>query len=103
MGNSFDLELCSRGEKTRPVHLQAVTFPAEPKLHSEKVAGDELGDLLLAGPEGGEADLLSSVNMDKVLEAGYKTHLAELREAGICKQRHVAQQLVAAVLGTIHV
>ena len=47
-------------------------IPTQSKLHGEEVAGDELGDLLLAGPEGGEADLLSSVNMDKVAEAGLR-------------------------------
>ena len=36
-------------------------IPTQSKLHGEEVTGDELGDLLLAGPEGGEADLLSSV------------------------------------------
>ena len=50
------------------------------------VAGGELLDELVRGPEAGEADLL-----------------AELGEGGVREQRHVAQQLVAHVLGTTHV
>ena len=50
------------------------------------VAGGELLDELVRGPEAGQPNLL-----------------AELGEGGVREQRHVAQQLVAHVLGTRHV
>ena len=50
------------------------------------VAGGELLDELVRGPEAGQADLL-----------------AELGEGGVREQGHVPQQLVAHVLGATHV
>ena len=73
--------------KNLPVHdpswfyLQFPVLASDAKLDGEPVAGGELLYELVAGPKRCEADLL-----------------AELSEGGVCKQRDMAQQLVADIL-----
>jgi len=78
-------ELAERGEQAGPVRLDLPVLPANSKLDGEPVTGGQFLDVVIAGPEGGEADFLG-----------------ELGKCRIGKEGHVTNQLVTHVgLGSV--
>ena len=80
------LQLPEGGEQAGTEGLQLALLPGDAELDGEPVAGGELLDVVIAGAQAGQANLL-----------------AELGEGGVSKEGDVAQQLVADVrLGCVH-
>ena len=79
-------QLPEGGEQAGPVGLQFSLLPGDPELDGEPVAGGQLLDVVVAGAQAGQANLL-----------------AELGKGGVSEERDVAEELVTDVgLGGVH-
>ena len=80
------LQLPEGGEEPGPVGLELPVLARDPELYGEPVAGGQLLDVVVAGAQAGQANLL-----------------AELGKGGVSKERDVAEQFVTNVrLRSVH-